>query len=399
MYALCPPDFTKIGNDCYYLSTKKESWLDAHFDCKDRNSKLAEPLKFADRRLRKYLKNRDQLIDDKWIGGMYNWQQMKWQWGYNGGDMKYQSFGNDEGSRSDLRYHCTTMDPKNDYMWSAKDCTESHLFICQHRMSYVNEKNRQKVYTKWNETYPNQLANEVEVYVSTNANGNRSQIRNISKRNRTTANRGIQLSNQTPKSETADNAPDYLPYSAYSNLEHMQKAQEDVIHPLRSPHAENTKQQSMKPRKRHSRPLKLTGEVNLGTNNLKSERRQRQRSRTVAKSVNTIDETVTDAGRHHHHNNIPNEIPALEAIAETSTDQMTTTTTTTTTEQSILETTQAPIEKSTISEAKAKLDEKAHRRERLRQKLAALTPEERQAFLLMKQQRADAKKKGLNYTH
>lgn len=70
MYALCPPEFTKIGNDCYYLSAKKESWLDAHFECKDRNSKLAEPLKFADRRLRKYLKNRDQGIDSKWIGGM-----------------------------------------------------------------------------------------------------------------------------------------------------------------------------------------------------------------------------------------------------------------------------------------------------------------------------------------
>lgn len=57
--------------------------------------------------------------------------------------------------------------------WSAKLCTDRHNFICQHRMSYVNEKNRQKVYTKWNETYPNQLANEVEVYVSTNGNSNR----------------------------------------------------------------------------------------------------------------------------------------------------------------------------------------------------------------------------------
>lgn len=25
-------------------------------------------------------------------GGMYNWQRMRWQWGYNGKDMKYQSF-------------------------------------------------------------------------------------------------------------------------------------------------------------------------------------------------------------------------------------------------------------------------------------------------------------------
>lgn len=95
MYALCPPQFVKVGNDCYFLSTKKESWLDAHFECKDKNSKLASPLKYANIKLQKYLKNRDQLNDDKWIGGMYNWQQEKWQWGYNGGDITYQAFADE----------------------------------------------------------------------------------------------------------------------------------------------------------------------------------------------------------------------------------------------------------------------------------------------------------------
>lgn len=44
-------------------------------------------------------------------------------------------------------------------------------------MSFVNEKNRHKVYSKWNETYPNQVANEVEVYVSTNGNNNRRWVK------------------------------------------------------------------------------------------------------------------------------------------------------------------------------------------------------------------------------
>lgn len=92
MYALCPPGFQKIGNDCFYISDRKESWLDSHFECKDRNSKLAEPLKFADRRLRKFLQNKDPMHGEKWIGGMYNYQQKKWKWGYNGGEMKYQAF-------------------------------------------------------------------------------------------------------------------------------------------------------------------------------------------------------------------------------------------------------------------------------------------------------------------
>lgn len=50
--------------------------------------------------------------------------------------------------------------------WSARSCVEEHRYICQHRMPYVTEKNRQKIYNKWNVTYPNQLANEKEVVLS-----------------------------------------------------------------------------------------------------------------------------------------------------------------------------------------------------------------------------------------
>jgi hypothetical protein len=55
MFAMCPPKFEKIGNECYFISTFKVNWLDAHFECKDRNSKLAEPMKYEDRQLRKNL--------------------------------------------------------------------------------------------------------------------------------------------------------------------------------------------------------------------------------------------------------------------------------------------------------------------------------------------------------
>lgn len=92
MYAMCPPKFQRIGNECYYVSDYKESWLDSHFECKDRNSKLAEPLRYADKRLRKFLSNHDRTHDEKWIGGMYNWERNQWQWGYNGKRMEYQSF-------------------------------------------------------------------------------------------------------------------------------------------------------------------------------------------------------------------------------------------------------------------------------------------------------------------
>lgn len=81
IYAMCPPSFTKIGNECYHLSSVEASWLDSHFECKDKNAKLAEPLKYSDRFLRKYLLQRGRTRGDIWIGGMYNWQRHKWQWG------------------------------------------------------------------------------------------------------------------------------------------------------------------------------------------------------------------------------------------------------------------------------------------------------------------------------
>lgn len=218
---------------------------------------------------------------------------------------------------------------------------------------------------------------------------NNSLYRNVPKRNRQNPNKSIQLNNQIPKEETSD-APDYLPYSVYSNLEQLkQKAQEDIIHPIQNSHSASPKQPSLKPRKRHSRPLKLTGEVNLGTNKFsnrerKQKQKQKERERPVEEPVNTIEETVTNAGRHHHHN-LPNEIETSSTYVPT--------------ESSVFETTQSSIEKTTKSEEKKKLDEKAHRRERLKQKLSALTPEERQAFLLMKHQRSEAKKKGLIVTN
>lgn len=52
------------------------------------------------------------------------------------------------------------------FRWSASSCEQEHQYICQHRMPYVSEKNRQKIYNKWNETYPNEMANEIEVVLS-----------------------------------------------------------------------------------------------------------------------------------------------------------------------------------------------------------------------------------------
>lgn len=65
MYAVCPPEFQRIGNECYFISREKETWMEAHFKCVDRDSKLAEPFKFEDKRLRKYLLTHGNQIGER----------------------------------------------------------------------------------------------------------------------------------------------------------------------------------------------------------------------------------------------------------------------------------------------------------------------------------------------
>jgi hypothetical protein len=59
------------------LSASKSSWLDAHFECNDKNAKLAEPVKSADRTLRKFLIDHGKARGFIWLGGMYNWGNLK----------------------------------------------------------------------------------------------------------------------------------------------------------------------------------------------------------------------------------------------------------------------------------------------------------------------------------
>lgn len=40
---------------------------------------------------------------------------------------------------------------------------DEHFFICQHRMPVVKKSNLQDIYNMWNNTFPNQIANEIEV--------------------------------------------------------------------------------------------------------------------------------------------------------------------------------------------------------------------------------------------
>lgn len=55
---MCPPGFQKIRTECYHISAYPLTWLDAHFECKNKNGKLAEPTRIQDEAIRKYLLNK-----------------------------------------------------------------------------------------------------------------------------------------------------------------------------------------------------------------------------------------------------------------------------------------------------------------------------------------------------
>lgn len=210
---------------------------------------------------------------------------------------------------------------------------------------------------------------------------------------------------QQNKAASTTEIPDYLPYNVYSNLNTLKQKPQEDIHPHQLTPSELSPQ--LKQRKRHSRPLKLSGDVDLGTSML---RKNRQKVKKVTNDDVTVtknnlnDENVEHHHKHHHHHHHPNNAlpesePEVEFKAEiipqeianneleqpTTVEQIiemdessTTEAATTTTTQSTSTAAPAIIERTTLSELKKKLEEKAQRRERLKAKLALLTPEERQ---------------------
>lgn len=129
----CPVGFFRLKRFCYYLSAGTAPWRDAYFHCKDRNATLAIlDRNGKDRMLRKYLMGDQFTKLERWIGGIFNWQQMAWEWGVTGEKMVFQSFGRMEPGKSEkYAWHCIIMDPALKYKWSARSCVERKHYICE----------------------------------------------------------------------------------------------------------------------------------------------------------------------------------------------------------------------------------------------------------------------------
>ncbi|KAI4501593.1 hypothetical protein M0802_003470 [Mischocyttarus mexicanus] len=129
----CPIGFFRLKRFCYYLSAGTAPWREAYFHCKDRNATLAVlDRNGKDRMLRKYLMGDQFTKLERWIGGIYNWQQMAWEWGVTGEKIDFQSFGKiNPGKSEQYAWHCIVLDPSLKYKWNAKSCVQRKHYICE----------------------------------------------------------------------------------------------------------------------------------------------------------------------------------------------------------------------------------------------------------------------------
>lgn len=369
MYAMCPPHFFRIGNECYFISQSRLNWLDAHFECKDRNSKLAEPMKYDDKNLRKFLQSTKEK-NYIWIGGNYNWRANKWQWGYNGKDIGYQSFSQMvPGSSQDLKYHCAVLNPDLKFRWSAKLCTEKLNFICQHKMPFVNSHSRSKVYTRWNETFPNELANEVEVVVA-------DQPRSSKQKDyyRTSSNTTVNptaLYNRIKNRKQSNRAHRIKPSRRLENRPRNDYISNDVFRRPVVEYAEDQSQNSINGNGNGNGYRNGNGAFQRGFN--VDIHRQRKGNRNSGESRRH---------QHRHHLTDPYARPATAAPAPVTTPVTTTTTTTTTTTPApdTLPTEALQVATEDYQPRQPPQEDKMSRRDKIRERLARLTPAEREQF-------------------
>lgn len=53
---------------------------------------------------------------ERWLGGVYDWEQMSWKWAASGKPLTYQGFADSEPEQKEkLRWHCIIVDPTKQY--------------------------------------------------------------------------------------------------------------------------------------------------------------------------------------------------------------------------------------------------------------------------------------------
>ncbi|XP_014204052.1 uncharacterized protein LOC106636231 [Copidosoma floridanum] len=142
----CPTGFFRLRRNCYYLSAGTAAWREAYFQCTARNATLAVLNRNGkDRILRNYLMGDQFRRLERWIGGIYNWRQMDWEWGESGNKVQFQNFADSSSMVSENNvYHCLVLDPDQDYKWNPRRCIEQKYYICEASPGRIATSRRRK---------------------------------------------------------------------------------------------------------------------------------------------------------------------------------------------------------------------------------------------------------------
>jgi len=128
---ICPADFVRLGNGCYFFSSHISSWQNAHFACRDMGAQLASlDSRWEDTTIRTYLSKPEFARLERWVGGRYDWNGQHWIWGATGQPMAYLGFGELTSART-LEWHCIYLDPQQALQWNHKICTHLLHYVCE----------------------------------------------------------------------------------------------------------------------------------------------------------------------------------------------------------------------------------------------------------------------------
>lgn len=161
---VCPPNFVRQGHRCYFFSKEPATWQEAHFHCRDMHSNIAV-IKSAnqDKLIRSFLSKKPLAPLERWLGGVYDWEQMAWKWAASGKPLSYSGFQKTEKEdKEKLRWHCIIMDPSLQYRWNSRSCVEQKHYICHTKLKTVNSKGKKKLRRQYNVDKDNKL-NEIPV--------------------------------------------------------------------------------------------------------------------------------------------------------------------------------------------------------------------------------------------
>ncbi|GJQ67277.1 putative C-type lectin [Trypoxylus dichotomus] len=168
---VCPPDFIRLGNKCYFFSNTSVKWDDAFFNCNDMHSTLAIiRSKYQHKLLRNVLTSNSKYSAhlERWIGGRYDWTKHEWLWGASGKPIDYNGFPTPPPTNitvmESFQWHCIILDPKMKYSWNHKSCYEQKQYVCQTKLKNVTRKQKNKL----RKLYNNKKLNEVPVPEITN---------------------------------------------------------------------------------------------------------------------------------------------------------------------------------------------------------------------------------------